>query len=95
VLLSGSCARTCCHTLASFACRRSASVHGPSSTPTRFTGQVMECGFSHRPLANNLAGPAFGEYERENNYVAPGLLLKIFLWGAIGRGVMLLLTTAS
>jgi proton-dependent oligopeptide transporter, POT family len=60
--------------------------------PTRFTGQVMGVWFLATALGNNLAGQLSGEYDANNLMSLPGLFLKIFLWGAIGGGVMLLLT---
>jgi POT family proton-dependent oligopeptide transporter len=60
--------------------------------PTRFTGQVMGVWFLATALGNNLAGQLSGEYDANNLMSLPGLFFKIFLWGAIGGGVMLLLT---
>jgi POT family proton-dependent oligopeptide transporter len=60
--------------------------------PTRFVGQVMGLWFLATALGNNLAGQLSGEYDSSNLMSLPGLFLKIFWWGAIGGGVMLLLT---
>jgi dipeptide/tripeptide permease len=43
-------------------------------------------------LGGNLAGQFSGEYDSSNLESLPGLFLKIFWWGALGGGVMLLLT---
>ena len=62
--------------------------------PTRFVGQVMGLWFLSLALGDNLAGQLSGEYDSSNLMSLPGLFLKIFWWGAIGGGVMLLLTPA-
>jgi POT family proton-dependent oligopeptide transporter len=60
--------------------------------PTRFAGQVMGLWFVSMALGDNLAGQLSGEYDSSNLLSLPGLFLKIFWWGAVGGGVMLLLT---
>jgi proton-dependent oligopeptide transporter, POT family len=60
--------------------------------PPRFVGQVMGLWFVSMALGDNLAGQLSGEYDSSNLLSLPGLFLKIFWWGAIGGGVMLLLT---
>lgn len=60
--------------------------------PERFVGQVMGLWFLSMALGGNLAGQLSGEYDSSNLLSLPGLFLKIFWWGAIGGGVMLLLT---
>jgi proton-dependent oligopeptide transporter, POT family len=60
--------------------------------PTRFVGQVMGLWFLSLALGDNLAGQLSGEYDSSNLLSLPGLFLKIFCWGAVGGGVMLLLT---
>ena len=60
--------------------------------PTRFVGQAMGLWFLSMALGGNLAGQLSGEYDSGNLASLPGLFLKLFWWGAIGGGVMLLLT---
>jgi proton-dependent oligopeptide transporter, POT family len=60
--------------------------------PTRFVGQVLGVWFMATALGTNLAGHLSGDYDAENLASLPALFLKIFWWGAIGGGVMLLLT---
>jgi POT family proton-dependent oligopeptide transporter len=60
--------------------------------PTRFVGQVMGMWFLSMALGDNVAGQLSGEYDANNLMSLPGLFLKIFWWGALGGGVMLLLT---
>jgi proton-dependent oligopeptide transporter, POT family len=60
--------------------------------PPRFVGQVMGLWFLSMALGGNLAGQLSGEYDSSNLLSLPGLFLKIFWWGVIGGGVMLLLT---
>jgi POT family proton-dependent oligopeptide transporter len=60
--------------------------------PTRFVGQAMGLWFLSMALGGNLAGQLSGEYDSSNLASLPGLFLKIFWWGAIGGGGMLLLT---
>jgi POT family proton-dependent oligopeptide transporter len=61
-------------------------------SPTRFVGQAMGLWFLSMALGGNLAGQFSGEYDSSNLESLPGLFLKIFWWGAIGGGIMLLLT---
>jgi POT family proton-dependent oligopeptide transporter len=61
-------------------------------SPTRFVGQAMGLWFLSLALGGNLAGQFSGEYDSSNLESLPGLFLKIFWWGAIGGGIMLLLT---
>jgi POT family proton-dependent oligopeptide transporter len=60
--------------------------------PTRFVGQVLGVWFMATALGTNLAGQLSGNYDANNLESLPALFLKIFWWGAIGGGVMLLLT---
>jgi POT family proton-dependent oligopeptide transporter len=60
--------------------------------PTRFVGQVMGLWFLSLALGDNLAGQLSGEFDSSNLLSLPGLFLKIFYWGTIGGGAMLLLT---
>jgi POT family proton-dependent oligopeptide transporter len=60
--------------------------------PPRFVGQVMGLWFLSMALGGNLAGQLSGEYDSSNLLSLPGLFLKIFWWGAVGGGVMLLFT---
>jgi proton-dependent oligopeptide transporter, POT family len=60
--------------------------------PTRFVGQAMGLWFLSMALGGNLAGQLSGEYDSSNLVSLPGLFLKVFWWGAIGGGIMLLLT---
>jgi proton-dependent oligopeptide transporter, POT family len=60
--------------------------------PTRFVGQVLGVWFMATALGTNLAGQLSGNYDASNLESLPALFLKIFWWGAIGGGVMLLLT---
>jgi POT family proton-dependent oligopeptide transporter len=61
-------------------------------SPTRFVGQAMGLWFLSLALGGNLAGQFSGEYDSSHLESLPGLFLKIFWWGALGGGVMLLLT---
>ena len=58
--------------------------------PGRFVGQVMGLWFVSMALGGNLAGQLSGEYDSTNLVSLPGLFLKVFWWGAISGGVMLL-----
>jgi POT family proton-dependent oligopeptide transporter len=60
--------------------------------PTRFVGQVLGVWFMATALGSNLAGHLSGDYDASNLESLPALFLKIFWWGAIGGGLMLLLT---
>jgi POT family proton-dependent oligopeptide transporter len=60
--------------------------------PGRFVGQAMGLWFLSMALGGNLAGQLSGEYDSSNLVSLPGLFLKVFWWGAIGGGIMLLLT---
>ena len=60
--------------------------------PTRFVGQVLGVWFMATALGTNLAGHLSGDYDAGNLESLPALFLKIFWWGAIGGGLMLLLT---
>jgi POT family proton-dependent oligopeptide transporter len=60
--------------------------------PTRFVGQVLGVWFMATALGTNLAGQLSGDYDASRLETLPALFLKIFWWGAIGGGVMLLLT---
>jgi len=58
--------------------------------PTRFVGQVLGVWFMAIALGANLAGQLSGDYDATQLESLPALFLKIFWWGAIGGGVMLL-----
>jgi POT family proton-dependent oligopeptide transporter len=60
--------------------------------PTRFVGQVLGVWFMATALGTNLAGRLSGDYDASNLESLPTLFLKIFWWGALGGGLMLLLT---
>jgi POT family proton-dependent oligopeptide transporter len=60
--------------------------------PARFVGQVLGVWFMATALGTNLAGQLSGNYDASRLESLPALFLKIFWWGAIGGGVMLLLT---
>jgi POT family proton-dependent oligopeptide transporter len=60
--------------------------------PTRFVGQVLGVWFMATALGTNLAGRLSGDYDAGNLESLPALFLKIFWWGALGGGLMLLLT---
>ena len=60
--------------------------------PTRFIGQVLGVWFMATALGTNLAGRLSGDYDAGNLESLPALFLKIFWWGALGGGLMLLLT---
>jgi len=60
--------------------------------PTRFVGQVLGVWFMATALGNVLAGLSSGDYDASHLESLPALFLKIFWWGAIGGGLMLLLT---
>jgi POT family proton-dependent oligopeptide transporter len=57
--------------------------------PGRFVGQVMGLWFVSMALGGNLAGQLSGEYDSTNLESLPSLFLKVFWWGAISGGVML------
>jgi POT family proton-dependent oligopeptide transporter len=60
--------------------------------PTRFVGQVLGVWFMATALGTNLAGQLSGSYDSTHLESLPVLFMKIFWWGAIGGGIMLLLT---
>jgi POT family proton-dependent oligopeptide transporter len=60
--------------------------------PTRFVGQVLGVWFMATALGANLAGQLSGDYDASQLQSLPALYLKIFLWGAVCGGGMLLLT---
>ena len=60
--------------------------------PPRFVGQVLGVWFMATALGTNLAGQLSGNYDASKLESLPALFLKIFWWGAIGGGLMLLLT---
>jgi POT family proton-dependent oligopeptide transporter len=60
--------------------------------PQRFVGQVMGLWFLSMALGGNLAGQLSGDYDSSNLESLPALFLRIFWWGALGGGAMLLLT---
>jgi proton-dependent oligopeptide transporter, POT family len=60
--------------------------------PTRFVGQVLGVWFMATALGTNLAGQLSGDYDASKLESLPALFLKIFWWGVIGGGLMLLLT---
>lgn len=60
--------------------------------PTRFVGQVLGVWFMATALGTNLAGQLSGDYDASQLESLPALFMKIFWWGAIGGGAMLLLT---
>lgn len=60
--------------------------------PARFVGQVLGVWFMATALGTNLAGQLSGDYDSSQLESLPALFLKIFWWGAIGGGVMLLFT---
>jgi proton-dependent oligopeptide transporter, POT family len=60
--------------------------------PTRFVGQVLGVWFMATALGTNLAGQLSGDYDASQLESLPALFLKIFWWGALGGGAMLLLT---
>jgi POT family proton-dependent oligopeptide transporter len=60
--------------------------------PTRFVGQVLGVWFMATALGTNLAGQLSGDYDASKLESLPALFLKIFWWGALGGGLMLLLT---
>lgn len=60
--------------------------------PSRFVGQAMGLWFVSMALGGNLAGQLSGEYDSTNLLSLPGLFSKVFWWGIISGGVMLLLT---
>jgi proton-dependent oligopeptide transporter, POT family len=60
--------------------------------PTRFVGQVLGVWFMATALGTNLAGQLSGSYDSSRLESLPALFMKIFWWGAIGGGIMLLLT---
>jgi len=58
--------------------------------PSRFVGQVMGLWFVSMALGGNLAGQLSGEYDSTHLESLPGLFIKVFWWGTISGGVMLL-----
>ncbi|HTV95879.1 MAG TPA: peptide MFS transporter [Steroidobacteraceae bacterium] len=60
--------------------------------PPRLVGQVMGLWFLSIALGNNLAGQLATEYDATHLASIPALFLKMFEWGALGGGLMLLLT---
>jgi POT family proton-dependent oligopeptide transporter len=60
--------------------------------PTRFVGQVLGVWFMATALGTNLAGQLSADYDATRLESLPALFLKIFWWGALGGGLMLLLT---
>lgn len=60
--------------------------------PARFVGQVMGIWFMATALGENLAGRLSAQYDASQLASLPALFMKIFLWGAISGGLMLLLT---
>jgi POT family proton-dependent oligopeptide transporter len=60
--------------------------------PTRFVGQVLGVWFMATALGNNLAGQLSGDYDATHIESLPALFLKLFWWGLIGGGAMLLFT---
>jgi POT family proton-dependent oligopeptide transporter len=62
--------------------------------PPRFVGQVMGMWFLSMALGSNLAGQLTGQYDATHLESLPALFLKIFWYGVIAGGVMLLLTPA-
>jgi proton-dependent oligopeptide transporter, POT family len=62
--------------------------------PPRIVGQVMGLWFLSIALGNNLAGQLATEYDATHLASIPALFLKMFEWGALGGGAMLLLTPA-
>ncbi len=60
--------------------------------PTRFVGQVLGVWFMATALGTDLAGLLSGEYDSSQLESLPALFLKIFWWGAVGGGAMLLFT---
>jgi POT family proton-dependent oligopeptide transporter len=62
--------------------------------PPRLVGQVMGLWFLSIALGNNLAGQLANEYDATHLASIPALFLKMFEWGALGGGAMLLLSPA-
>ncbi|HET9391223.1 MAG TPA: oligopeptide:H+ symporter [Steroidobacteraceae bacterium] len=62
--------------------------------PARFVGQVMGIWFMATALGENLAGRLSAQYDASQLTSLPTLFMKIFLWGTISGGLMLLLTPA-
>ena len=60
--------------------------------PPRFVGQVMGLWFVSLAIGDNLAGQLAGEYDSTHLESLPGLFMKVFWWGTISGGVMLLFT---
>ncbi len=60
--------------------------------PTRFVGQVLGVWFMATALGGNLAGQLSRDYDASQLESLPALFLKIFFWGVVSGGVMLLLT---
>jgi proton-dependent oligopeptide transporter, POT family len=81
-----------CHTLGELCLSPVGLSSMTKLAPPRFVGQVMGLWFLSMALGGNLAGQLSGEYDSSNLESLPGLFLKIFWWGAIGGGVMLVLT---
>ena len=61
-------------------------------SPPRHVGQVMGMWFLAVALGNNLAGQLSGLYDANDLESLPGLFIRIFWWGVICGGVLLLLT---
>jgi len=59
--------------------------------PARLSGQVMGIWFLAAATGNNLAGLLSSEYDASNLASLPALFMKIFWWGVICGGLMLLL----
>jgi proton-dependent oligopeptide transporter, POT family len=58
----------------------------------RVVGQVMGLWFLSMALGDNLAGQLSTEYDAANLASLPALFLKMFEWGALSGGALLLLT---
>ena len=57
----------------------------------RFVGQVMGMWFLSIALGNNLAGQLATDYDANNLASLPALFLKIFAWGAVPGGAIMLM----
>ena len=62
--------------------------------PKRFAGQTMGLWFLTLALGSILAGLLSSEFSSAHLATLPALFLKLFWWGVIGGGVMLLVTPA-
>jgi POT family proton-dependent oligopeptide transporter len=60
--------------------------------PARFVGQVMGIWFMATALGENLAGQLSAQYDATQLSSLPALFMKIFWWGVLAGGLMLLLT---